>query len=170
MTHGRTLEEGDDSEWEETDEALKSDEESKDGDEFGGPARFNEKEFFQRVTLRPKPVSPCSLLTASIHEKNQASALHNAASCSDIQGPPPPSIVTAFRSYPPVLSLRSTNMISEELTGSLRECLLRERKSKGSTLNDTRGSTSLQKYSSENGNSSTIHFNDAFQGFHQRGW
>lgn len=75
-----TTEEGEDSGWEETDEAIESDEEREDDNKFDGPARFNEEEMFQRVTSKPNLVSRRSLLTTLIHEDDRALALQNAAS------------------------------------------------------------------------------------------
>ncbi len=80
LTHEVTTEEGEDSGWEETDEAIESDEEREDDNKFDGPARFNEEEMFQRVTSKPNLVSRRSLLTTLIHEDDRALALQNAAS------------------------------------------------------------------------------------------
>lgn len=76
LTQEETLENGEDSEWEETEEALQSDEELEDGDKSCGIARSNKKEMFQRVTSKP---NLRSLLTTLLHENGRATALQNAA-------------------------------------------------------------------------------------------
>lgn len=194
LTQEETLENGEDSEWEETEEALQSDEELEDGDKSCGIARSNKKEMFQRVTSKP---NLRSLLTTLLHENGRATALQNAAPRSALaihrhrtpngpvgssprknalQGFPQPSIMTASNTHPPVPSLRSTriNMISTELTGSIRKGLLRERETQSSTSNAVkrRHTTikNLQNYPIENGNSCSFHFDAGLQDYHQRGW
>ena len=191
LTQEETLENGEDSEWEETEEALQSDEELEDGDKSCGLARSNKEEMFQRVTSKP---NPRSLLTTLIRENGPATALQNTASRSApaihrhrtpngssprknaLQGFPQPSIMTASNTHSPVPSLRSTriNMISKELTGSLRKGLLRERETQSSTFNAVkrRHTTikNLQNYPIENGNSCSFRFDAGLQDYHQRGW
>ena len=194
LTQEETLEKGEDSEWEETEEALQSDEEREDGDESGGLARPNEKEMFQRVTSKP---NLRSLLTTLIHENGRATALQNTASRSApaihrhrtpnspvsssprknvLQGFPRPSVMTASSTHPPVPSLRSNriNMFSKELTGSLRKGLLWERETQSSTFNAIKrrhtNIKNLQNYPIENGNSCSFHCDADLQDYHQRGW
>ena len=113
-----TPEEGEDSGWEKMDEAIESDEEREDGNKSGGPARFVE-EMFQRVTSKPTLVSRRSLLITLIHENDRALALQNAASRSA-------SAIHRLRAPNGSISLDSIriNMISKELTESLRKDLL----------------------------------------------
>ena len=150
-----TPEEGEDSGWEETDEVIESDEEREDRNKPGDPARFNEKEMFQRVTSMPNLVSRCSLLTTLIHDNDRA-AIHRPRT-------PNGSIVPSPRK----------NMISKELTGSLRNDLLRERRVKSSTFNAVQRRhtahdiNNLPNYPNENGNSCSNHFDE---GYHHRGW
>ncbi len=152
---------------------------------------------FQRVTSKSNLVSRRSLLTTLIHENDRASALQNAASrCAsaihrpstsgpivsslrkNVQGFLKPSIMITSDTYSPVPSLDSTrtNMFSKELTESLQDGLLRERRVKSSTFNAVKHRhtahdiRNLQKYSSENRNSCSIHFNAGSQDYHQREW
>ncbi len=189
LTHEVTSEEGEDSGWEDSDEAIESDEEREDG---------NKSDMFQRVTSKPNLVSRRSLLITLIHENDRASALQNAASrCAsaihrsstsngsivsslrkNVQGFLEPSIMITSNTYPPVPSLDSTriNMFSKELIGSLRDGLLWERRVKSSTFNVVKHRhiahdiRNLQNYSSENRNSCSIHFDAGSQNYHQRGW
>lgn len=195
LTHERTLEEEQDSEWEETDEAVESDEESdeesdgerKDDEQSGDPPRFNDKEMFQRVTSKP---NLRSLLTTLIHKSGRASPLQNAASPeihprrtsyglvdsfpskNVLQRFPQPSIMNPPNTYPSVSSLCSSrkDMISKELTRSLRKHLLWERKEKSLTVNAVKRRHTAQKHFSQNGNSCSIHFSADLEDYHQRGW
>lgn len=194
LTQEETLEKGEDSEWEETEEALQSDEELEDDNKSCGIGRSNKREMFQRVTSKP---NLRSLLTTLIHENGRATALQNAALRSApvihphrtpngavgssprknvLQGFPQPSIMTASNTHSPVPSLRSTriNMFSKELTGSLRKGLLWERETQSSTFNAVRRKhttiKNLQNYPIENRNSCSFHFDAGLQDYHQRGW
>ncbi len=147
MKREGTLEEGEDSEWEEMGEALESDEEVEDG-ESNGPATFDE-EIFHRIDLKPNLVSRRSLLTLQIHENDRA---QNAASYAS-----PESRRPRTPNKPRGFSPRTTrrNMLSTELTESLRKHILWERQVKRQTSNailkrkDTAPTKILQNPTSE---------------------
>lgn len=127
-----------------------------DSNESSNPPLSNE--VFQRVDPKTNLVSPCLLLTMQIRENGRASAFPKAVSRSapatrrprtpkgplgsspqknDLHGNAQPPSVTAFTTHAPVLDTRDTrrNMLSHELTESLRRHILWERQEKGLTIN-----------------------------------
>ncbi|KAF9632897.1 hypothetical protein BFW01_g3760 [Lasiodiplodia theobromae] len=139
------IEDDGESEWEDSD------------DESNGPSSVNDKVSFQRVDSKPSLTSRRSLLTTLMYEGDRAQALQDAASRSTpalrrsrAASPKRPSvtaspsthaeiprskpiIMTTSKTHaPPALSPRSTrrNMLTTELTESLRRQLLWERQPK----------------------------------------
>jgi hypothetical protein len=181
----------------------------------------NEREMFSRVDSKPNLVSRRSLLTSMMHEKDRAAALQNAASRSTpairrsrttspngpLNSSPPtsiaqgleasrarPIIMTTSNTHPPSLSPRTTrrNMLSTELTESLRKHLLWDRQVNRSTTNaalkrrhTAQDITKIQHFPGENQpqtymapkvpqsvKSSWNHnyFDSGLQEYHQKGW
>lgn len=180
---GYLREDGEDSDWEETDEAADSDEEREDGEESGGPARFT----FQRVTSS-KPERQ-SLLTTQI-QQIRTPALQITASCSapGIFQPRTPdgSFVSTSRtnvlepsgdgSRKQVLEVVKMdsdriNKPPKELDDSLRKHLLWEQQDKSLTFNAKHRRTlhdkDLPNYPDEKVN---FYGNNSGEGYHQRGW
>jgi hypothetical protein len=185
------------------------------------PSSVNEREMFQRMDSKPNLVSRRSLLTGMMHEKDRAAALQNAASRSTpairrsrttspngpLNSSPPtsiaqgleasrsrPIIMTTSNTHPPALSPRTTrrNMLSTELTESLRKHLLWDRQVNRSTTNaalkrrhTAQDLTKIQHFPGENQpqtymapkvpqsvKSSWNHnyFDSGLQEYHQKGW
>ena len=200
LTEKRTLEDGKDSELEETDEAIESDEEWEDSDETSITPRSNSSDtplsdmVFQRADSRTNLVSQCSLLTMQIRKNGGASTLQNVASRSTpairrphtpndpLSSSPRENALQGFaqlsNTHPPVLGPSSIRcqMISTELTESLRRSLLWEREAKNSTINAAKrrhtvhDKNNLPKYPNENRSSRGNYFNAGLQDYHQRGW
>ncbi|KAF2398685.1 DUF1752-domain-containing protein [Trichodelitschia bisporula] len=185
-----------------------------DDDEEESSGIPDEREMFQRVDSKPNLVSRPSLLTTLMHEKDRAAAMQNVAArappirrsrttspngplVSSSQKPPQdprarPIIQTTSNGLaPPTLSPRTTrrNMLSMELTESLRKNLLWERQVRSSTANAAlkRRHTSndvknLQHYPGEpapfiasrtepkNNSSWNDYFDNGLQEYHQKGW
>jgi hypothetical protein len=197
------------------------DEEWEDDDEPTSSPSLDEKDMFQRVDSKPKLVSRRSILTSLMHEKDRAGALlQNANSSSPAnrrsrkhlpngpldtsaprsiaQGLPQPSrarpvIMTTPNTHHPALSPRTTrrNMLSTELTESLRKHLLWERQVSSSTTNaalkrrhTAHDMKNIQHYPSENyrktilapvkvaqaTNSWNKYFEAGLLEYHQKGW
>ncbi|KAK0647278.1 Transcriptional regulatory protein SIN3 [Lasiodiplodia hormozganensis] len=161
--HANPDEEDSESDIEDSDEsAIEDDDESQweDSEDENGPSGDNDKVSFQRVDSKPNLTSRRSLLTTLMHEGDRAQALQNAASRSTpalrrsrAASPKRPSVTASSSTHaeiprskpiimttskthtPPALSPRSTrrNMLTTELTESLRKHLLWERQQKNST-------------------------------------
>ena len=148
-THNPVFE-SDDKDEEVSESAIEDEDDSsdwEDSDYESGPSSVNGKELFERADSRPNLTSQRSLLTTLMHELDRAKALlANAAfrSTPHIRRPgrgtpngPRPIIMTTSNTHPTQLSLspRTTrhNMLSTELTESLRESLLWERQHRSTT-------------------------------------
>jgi hypothetical protein len=140
-------------------------EDDENEEEESVPASPKESGLFRRVDSKPDLTSHRSLLTSALHEGDRAQALQNAASRSSpairrsrtttpngpstgtspqeeglmmrSQSRPKPIIMTTSNVHPPAMSPRTTrrHMMSQELTGSLRQNLLWERQQKNATNN-----------------------------------
>lgn len=204
---GSAIEEDDVDDWE-------------DDDESSSPPSSNDQVMFQRQDSKPNLVSHRSLLTKAMHEKDRATALQNAASRStpairrsrttSPNGPlgssPPktisqglemsrsrPIIMTTSNVHPPALSPRTTrrNMLSTELTESLRRNLLWDRQVNRSTTNaalkrrhTAQDMTKIQQFPGENvpqtymapqipisvNGSLNNYYDVGLQEYHQKGW
>jgi hypothetical protein len=192
-----------------------------DEDDQSSPSSVNEREMFQRVDSKPNLVSRRSLLTSMMHEKDRAAALQNAASRSTpairrsrttspngpLNSSPPtsiaqgleasrarPIIMTTSNTHPPALSPRTTrrNMLSTELTESLRKHLLWDRQVNRSTTNaalkrrhTAQDMTKIQHFPGENQPQTYMapkvpqsvknswnhnYFDSGLHEYHQKGW
>lgn len=148
MTYERIIEEGEGSEWEDT-----GDEEC---DEPSGTVKSNENKMFPRI--KPKMVSRRSLLTELIHGNAGGSALQNVASCSSPESRRPRTPNGSRASSP---SSTRRNMFSKEMTGFLRQELLRERRVT---------SALSRKILSTNLSESRGDFDSGFPDYHQKRW
>jgi predicted transcriptional regulator len=190
--------------------AIEDDDEDWEDDiDAGQPA--NEEELFQRVDSSSQLTSRRSLIATMLSEKDRAEALQNAASrsspalrrsrTSSHNGPlgssphdqvqlsrARPVVKTANPNESPIVSPRTNrrNMLSTELTGSLRQHLLWERQHK------TPGAKALKnrRYKSEirlseagkapymgteadevlQRNESFNYFDTGLQEYHEKGW
>ncbi|KIW04410.1 uncharacterized protein PV09_04686 [Verruconis gallopava] len=192
-----------------------------DDDEQSASSSVQERELFQRVDSKPNLVSRRSLLTSMMHEKDRAAALQNAASRStpairrsrttSPNGPlnssqhtsitqgleasrARPIVMTASNTHPPALSPRTTrrNMLSTELTESLRKHILWDRQVNRSTTNaalkrrhTAQDMTKIRHFPGENHPQTFMaskvpqsvksswnnnYFDSGLQEYHQKGW
>lgn len=119
------MEEGEGYEWEDT-----GDEEC---DEHSGTVKSSEEISFPRA--KPKVVSRHSLLTERIHGKDGGSAMQNVASFSSPESRRPRT-PNGSRALSPSSTRRK--MVSREMTNTVRQALLRERRPRVTLSNESR--------------------------------
>ncbi|KAK5017125.1 hypothetical protein LTR39_001715 [Cryomyces antarcticus] len=199
------------------DDDEENDEGWEDEDSEEESSEPDDKTLFQRIDSRPNLVSRKSLLSLMLHEPDRAKALQNAASrsmpamrrsrTSSPNGPSmasspqeglaldiprsKPIVVTTSNTYQPASSPRTTrrNMLSTELTESLRKHLLWERQQRNvtsyaalkrrHTSHDVKDlthypgerpeATMASKEASKN-NSWNHYFDHGLLDYHQSGW